>query len=215
MTAGDPFEYGEPSPAITNLGAAITATGPLVESSGRMTLLETPCVGINYDPMYDPTGPALIEPPAPPNLYPANWGIAAGMTFTRYWTRISPVEPGALNYVPVFTVTADAEARMVRLSVWPDASDTADQCDPLFSVVLTYVPGGTTSELVVDGEQKVVYYWDGVSTSVQRADSLAYSPEAGPVEWAGLSDAGGFLVTLDKFSDGAVQTSLVLVPKSD
>lgn len=218
LTAGDPYEYGEPVTAVTALGSADGATGPLVTDSGVLTLTDQPCIGVNYDPIYDPLAPALVAPPAPPNLLPSGWVDETGNTFDRYWARIAAPEPSALNVVPVITLSTPTAGRMVRVAIWPSASATDDQCDPLFAAVLIYLPDVSTGELVLDGEQKVAYVWDGVSLYVRRADTLAYSPEAGPVEWTAMSDDDGFILTLDLFDgagDGDIRVALDLVPKSD
>jgi hypothetical protein len=119
---------------------------------------------------------------------------------------------------------------MVRVSLWPATANEADQCDPIWSVVVTYLPG--EQEFTIDGEQKVSYVWNGVSPGVSRADSLVYGPDAEPVDWTAFNDADGLLFTLDLMdgggsdgvtsadlgSDGVladVKASLALVPKSD
>lgn len=107
-------------------------------------------------------------------------------------------------------------ARMIRVSIWPAASEVDDQCDPLFSAVVTYLPANLP--MYVDGEQKATYVWDGYSPVVRRADSLVYSDDANPLQWAAFNDPDGLLVTLDTFdtvNGGNVRAALALVPKSD
>lgn len=218
MTAGDPFEYGEQVPMLADLGG--TVTGDQVLSSGSLALVQEDCPVYDYSPIYDPLYPALVPSPTAPNFLPDGWGITTGETFDRFWARVSPVESSFLNVVPIFTLTTTVEARMVRVSIWPSESDTDDQCGPLFSAVLMYLPPDV--DFYIDGEQSASYTWDGFSPSVRRADSLVFSPEADPVQWAAFNDHENLLVTLDIFSDsggtegdGEVRAALAFVPKSD
>ena len=221
MTAADPYEYGEPDPKIDHMGGATPTTGPGVTSSGSLVLTQVPCAEYDYSPIYDPLYPALVAPPAPPDFLPAGWTIESGDTFDRRWARISPVEPSSLNTVPVIQLHTTTEARMVRVSVWPGGSAADDQCDPLFSVVVSYLPAYV--RFYIDGERKAAYVWDGYSPIVRRTDSLVYSNDADPVQWAAFNDPAGLLVTLDTFAkvgggyegDGNITASLALTPKSD
>lgn len=212
MTAADPYEYGEEQPMMADLGG--TVTGPAVDSSGSVDMTHLTCPEYDYSPIFDPLYPAMVESPQAPDFYPDGWTLTSGLPFTRRWVRLDPVEPSGLLNVPLLTLTAGAvEARMVRLSIWPGDVPADSQCDPLFSVVVTYLP--PTQQFVIDGEQKAAYLWDGVSDAVRRTDSLIYGPNAKPVEWAAFNDHGGLLVALDQFGAGGVRASLALVPKSD
>lgn len=214
LTANDPFEYGDQQPQFTSLGGSVT--GPGVISSNTLSLVQESCPVWDYSPIFDPLYPALVAPPAVPDFYPAGWTIEEGDAFTRHWVRLAPVEPSALNLVPVFWLSAVTEARMVRLSVWPWDGEVDMQCDPLFSVVLTYVPTGVS--VYIDGEQKASYAWDGVSPVVRRVDSLVYGPDATPLDWTAFNFPDGLLVTMDLFAgavSSTVRANLDLVPKSD
>jgi hypothetical protein len=217
LTCDDPYEYGEPQSVLADLGG--TPAGSVL-NSGSLALVQESCPVYDYTPIYDPLYPALVPSPTAPDFYPAGWDIAEGMTFDRFWARVSPVEPRTLNVVPVLTLTTDTDARMVRVSIWPSDSVTSDQCDPLFSVVVSYLPAG--SAFHIDGEQKASYVWDGFSPAVRRTDSLVYGPGAEPVQWAAFNDPESLLVTLDLFTEsgeeqggGDVRLALALVPKSD
>jgi hypothetical protein len=218
LTCDDPFEYGEPVTLLTDLGG-LDPEGDIIVS-GSLALVETSCPVYDYTPIYDPLHPALVASPTAPEFYPAGWNISEGMTFDRFWARLSAPEPHTLNVVPVLTLTTDTDARMVRVSVWPGDSLTSDQCGPLFSVVVSYLPAG--DEFIIDGEQKAAYVWDGVSDYVRRTDSLVYSPDAKPVEWTAFNDPDNLLVTLDVFTegsgvegDGDVRLSAAFTAKSD
>lgn len=218
LTAHDSYEYGEEVPVVGNLGGV--ASGPGIRTSGSMAIVQGTCPQYDYTPIYDPLYPAMVPSPTAPNFLPAGWGIEVGQTFQRHWARVDPIEPSALLAVPVITLTSSVEARRVRVSVWPNASATNDQCDPLFSAVVSYLPAN--QQFVIDGEQKASYLWDGFSPAVRRTDSLVYSPDANPVQWTAFNDPAGLLVTLDVFADssgyegdGTIRAALAMVPKSD
>lgn len=203
----------------TSVGS-VTITGPGVESSGTLVLTEQTCPVYDYTPIYDPLHPALVASPTAPDFYPDGWDIKEGDTFQRFWTRVASPEPRTLRMVPLITLTTDTEARFVRVSIWPPDSTIIDQCDPLFSVIITYLPPDV--DFIIDGEQKASYVWDGFSEVVRRADSLVYATDAQPVEWTAFNDQGGLLITLDLFTedsyiegDGDVRLAVSLVPKSD
>lgn len=218
LTCDDPYEYGEQTTILTGLGGATPAGSVLLH--GSLALIEQGCPFYDYSPIYDPLFPALVASPTAPDFYPAGWDIAEGMTFDRFWARVSPLEPATLNAVPVIILRTDIEARMVRVSVWSSDSAITDQCDPLFSAVISYLPANV--DFYIDGEQCASYVWGGFGTAVRRTDSLVYSPDAKPVEWAAFNDETNLLVTLDLFSEsggyeggGDVRASLALVTKSD
>lgn len=220
LTAADPYEYGEPNLKIHEMGGPVV-DGPGVTSSGSLVMEQVPCAEFDYSPVYDPLYPALIAPPAAPDFLPAGWNIESGDTFERHWARISPVEPSTLNTVPVIQLHTTTEARMLRVSVWPAESLVDDQCFPLFSVVVSYLPAYT--RFYVDGQRNAAYIWDGYSPVVRRTDSLVYSHDADPIQWTAFNDNDGLLITLDVFAkdgggyqgDGNVRAALSLVPKSD
>lgn len=219
LTAVDSYEYSEEVPIVSGLGG-LTPSGPNMISSGSIVLMEEPCPQFDYTPVFDPLYPALIAPPTAPTFYPEGWNLVEGMTFDRFWARVTPLSPRDLNAVPIITLTTSEDARMVRVSIFPSDSDVYDQCDPLFQVIVTYLPAGY--QFVIDGEQKASYVWDGVSPLVRRTDSLVYGPDASPVDWSTVSDVSNLIVTMDIFSDsdgleggGQVRAALSLVSKSD
>lgn len=221
LTAADPFEYGEPAPLIDAMSAAATE-GPAVLTSGSLAMIQSICPTYDYTPITDPQHPSLVPSPTAPDFYPDGWELTPGATFQRFWTRTEPVEPTTLDVVPLITLnTGEEEARMVRVSVWPSTVAESEQCEPLFDVILTYIPANT--ELTVDGEKKAIYVWDGVSPGVRRADGLAFSGDANPIQWTSFNDPDGYLVALDLLDDGSsdglsgAQTAVAvsLIPKSD
>lgn len=216
--------------ALPDIGDELNATAATVvlgetlpeilPQSGLYPLVQESCPVYDYSPVYDPLYPALVPPPAAPDFYPDGWNIEDGMTFNRYWARVDPVEPSSLNVVPIITLTSDVDARMVRVSIWDSTASANDQCDPLFSVVVSYLPAG--KQFVIDGQQQASYVWDGFSPAVHRADSLVYGPTARPVDWTAFNDDMNLLVTLDLFTEagveqgnGTARAALQLVPKSD
>lgn len=226
LTADDPYEYGESifgAEQVVVLDPAGTYTldsEVFVNGRGDEEMTQQSCPVYDYSPLQDPDFPTTTLPPSPPDFYPSGWAIENGASFTRYWTRIEVHG----SWVPVFRIAAPAPMRNVRLSVWPGISAVDDQCDPLFSVVLTYVPESSSSagsSLFVDGETKAVYAWDGLEgTLVRRAEAFAYSEDASPVGWGRITGEDEVLVTVDVF-DPPVGASILpplvalyAVPKS-
>lgn len=218
-TANDPFEYGDEMAQFTGLGGAVTGSG--VASSGSEALVETSCPVYDYSPLYDPLTPALVPPPSAPDFYPTDWALVEGATLDRSWVRINPIEPTALDVVPVLTLTADAPARYVRVSIFASDAEVFDLCDALWSAIVSYLPADM--QFIIDGEPQVSYVWDGLSAGVRRSDSLVFGAGARPIQWTKFNDPGGLLVTLDVISGGSddydgggtVRAALSLVPKSD
>lgn len=221
LTANDPYEYGEPVLAVAGLGGITPEFGLAGSSHGVVeSMTEVICPSFDYSPVYDPLYSALVSSPTAPNFLPDGWNIEAGMPFTRYWARV-PSPPEALDLVPLITLSTNTTARRVRVSLWSGDFFPTDQCDPLYSVVVNYVP--PANPFYVDGEQQAAYMWDGASPFVRRGDSLVFSPTAGPVQWASVSDPEEFLVTLDLFNtdgpsiegDGTLRAEVSLIPKTD
>lgn len=223
-TANDPFEYGEEVPRVADLGGALTAPAgaPALLSSGSLALTEQGCPEYDYSPIYDPLYPALVASPTAPDFYPAGWDLRDGVTFDRFWTRVAPVEPSGLHVVPVVTLTADVAARFVRVSIWGSDSEVDDQCEPLWTATVSYLPAGL--DFVIDGEQEASYAWNGISPRINRTDSLVYGAGARPIQWTKFNDPTNLLITLDILDDagsgdydgnGTVRAAVSFVPKSD
>jgi hypothetical protein len=217
LTCDDPYEYGEAAVVLTDLGGS--PSGSII-LSGSVALTEMGCPAYDYTPIYDPLYPALVPSPTVPDFYPAGWDIVEGMTFDRFWARIDPFEPTHLHVVPIITLNSATEARLIRVSIWGSDSEITDQCDPLFSAVVSYLP--PDSDFYIDGEQHASYVWPGFGFAVRRTDSLVYAPDAKPLQWTAFNDHESLLVTLDLFSDsggfegdGDVRVSLSLMSKSD
>jgi hypothetical protein len=220
-TANDPFEYGDPVGLFTNLGGEVAVPLGAGATTGSLALTETGCPVFDYTPIYDPLYPALVEGPAVPDFYPDGWDLVPGVTINREWVKFNAPEPSSLGVVPVVTLTTEADARFVRVSIWPDGTATDEQCDPLWTAIVSYLPAGV--DFVLDGEQEAVYVWDGFSPSVRRADSLAWHTGARPMQWPSFNDAATLMVTLDTISTsggdydggGTVRAALSVVSKSD
>lgn len=221
MTDANGFEYGEEFPVVADLGAPGGVTTQNTGQGHTVPLIYTPCPSYNYDPLYDPIYPALVAPPTAPDFLPTGWGIALDQRFSRDWVRFDPIEPSDFQSVPMLRLRTTTTARMVRVSIFDSTSETYNQCNALFSAIITYLPGGV--DFYLDGEREASYIYDG-GERIRRADSLVYSPDAGPVEWTSFSDHDGMMLAVDTFEIGntgtyqglgTVRTRLDLIPKSD
>lgn len=196
LTAGNSFEYGEPINQFSGLGGPpVEVTGPGVLAKANISIMPwQTCPAWDYSPVQDPLNPSLLAGPEMPDFYPAGWNLGPGVNLYRSWVTLKPVEPSRLDVVPMIELHTTLEARRLVVSIFPAGADTTEQCDPLFSVVVNYLPAG--GSLFVDGEQEQVYFWDGTQ-NVRRADGIAFSKEAGPVDWTAFNDPAGFRVALD------------------
>jgi hypothetical protein len=201
LTAGDPFEYGDPIPVFSALGG--TATGARLVGSGNLTFEDSLCPEYDYSPLYDPAYPSLLVPPPAPSMIPAGWVDTEGLNVKRYWAETAVIQPDSLSLVPIVTLTTDVVARMVRVSIWSFTTDIATTrvktCDPLWSAVVTYLPPG--EDFILDGESETAFVFSGGASRL--AGSLVYAPDATPIQWNSFSGdvnspgTKGFVVTLD------------------
>lgn len=216
VTAGDPYQYGEPVLVVEDLGG--TVSSPFYLDTGTEVMTESLCPVFDYTPIYDPLFPGLAPVPAIPNFYPDGWEIYPGMTFDRYWVEIFPSALVRTTVPRLALTTSSLEARMVRVSIWPRGEDPDIQCNALWTTTVSYIPEEV--EMTIDGELRAAYVWDGVSDAVRRAESLIYGDDAAPMNWTTIA-ARGYLVALDLFSDsdGAlaqdVEADLWLIPRSN
>lgn len=222
LTAGDPLEYGDPILQFTGLGGpAADVVGPGVATKGNIPIVAwESCPVYDYSPIQDPLNPALLAGPEMPEFYPVGWNLGPGVNLNRQWVRLNPVEPSLLNVVPMIELNTTLDARRLVVSVFPAGAANTEQCDPLFSVVVNYLPAG--GSLFVDAEQELAYFWDGTQ-NLRRADSVVFSKTAGPVDWTAFNDPAGFLVTLDLpwieesatiEGGGNVRASMAFIPRS-
>lgn len=202
LTAGDPFVYEDFGGVMLSMSVTgeISTSAPLV-ASGVEYLTNSLCPTPDFNPQFDPLFPALIAPPALPNFLPAGWGLEPGMPFRRAWARVGAFPLNSTTSVPVVSLRdlgtwGGSGLRNVRVGFWPYGADVEAQCDPLFSVVITYFPSGADRVLLVDSRGNQSYV---ESTVTRRSDSLVFSPDAGPVAWTDFLDREGYLLTIDTF----------------
>lgn len=221
LTAGDPFEYGDKTLMVENLGHGLTPTGPAVIAHGVYDpMYVQSCPWYDYSPIYDPLAPALVASPTAPDIVPETWGIVAGQPFERQWVQISPLAPSTMPIVPTFEMSSSSSTRTVRIGIWANDQGEQIQCEPLWGGVISYIPRGST--FYIDGEEAASYVWDGSSAAVRRTDSLTFSFDAKPLSWRAFNDTTSLFVTLDLFNlaepgDGSdtLEVSLYFTPKSD
>lgn len=215
--AGDPFEWGPQTEVLETLRASAPQPDPYAGSFsgtyGYTTYNITGCPGTSYEPIYDPNYPALVAPPAPPNISPEGWITPTGQWY-RNWADIPDVVVPLWDEVrPVITLRSADDAYRVRVRFYRDEFDPTADCGQAGEFFIRYLPGGV--DFVIDGEQQAVYAIDG--DSVRRADSLVYGTGfATPIKWFALSCGGDWHVTLDQssFIPPDITMSLALAPRS-
>lgn len=224
LTAGDPFVYGyrlSTSPldnvmfvnGLTSSTFDVTAFGDGFTgvTQTHVGLYEPACAAPSYVPLVDPEYPSFVAPPSVPDPFPANWVPRIGTVFNRFAAEVEPhtiTSKGDLvSRLSAFNLgltggTTEVPARWMRVSLWPhDYDPSIPACGALASAVFSYVPqGGFDAVVVADGETQTVSYMDvNTGAVINRADSVVFGWDGGPVDWSTFNDPAGFWLTLDLF----------------
>jgi hypothetical protein len=213
--AGNPWEFSTEVPIVENFGSA---TNPYVcdppglvgpESVVDDTASDSSCKPPAYFPVFDPSCPAFIQPPAYPSVPlgcytpPANWK-------RRQFTIPEEFIPLWGEVVPKIEVHAPAKTsvRNLRLRFYADVDGDGDITDDLCAycgdIVISYVPAGQT--LVFDGSDQLVYVEGAGGVGQRRADSLVFATNGTPFEWPVLSCGFGYIVAVDTPQTTALPT---------
>jgi hypothetical protein len=201
--AGNPWEFGSEVPIVEGFGidstpyvcdpvGAVNMNGPIVSDAS--------CRPVAYFPVFDPSCPAFIAPPAPPTVplgcyqAPVNWKrrqFTIPEEFIPLWGEVVPkIEVHAPAKTPV---------RNLRLRFYADVDGDNDIKDDVCAycgdIVISYVPAGET--LVFDGSDQLVYVESPGAAQQRRADSLVFATDGTPFEWPVLSCGFGYIVTID------------------
>jgi len=208
--AGNPWEFGIETPIVEQFGAVtdpyvcdpkglVNMNGPIVDDSS--------CRPVAYFPVFDPSCPSFIEPPAPPTVPigcytpPKNWK-------RRQFTIPEEFIPLWGEVVPKIEVHAPATAsvRNLRLRFYADVDGdnniNDDPCAYCGDIVVSYVPAGET--LVLDGSDQLVYVESAGGEGKRRADSLVFATDGTPFEWPVLSCGFGYIVAIDTPQSGVL-----------
>lgn len=201
--AGNPWEFSAETSIVEGFGSVtepyvceppgmVNMNGPIVDD----TVCKPPMVW----PVFDPSCPAFIQPPAPVSVPlgcyepPVNWK-------RRQFTIPEEFIPLWGEVVPKIAIHAPSttEVRNLRLRFYADVDGdndvTDDVCAYCGDIVVSYVPPGET--LVIDGSDQLVYVEAAGSQGQRRADSLVFSTEGTPFSWPVLSCGFGYVVTID------------------
>lgn len=214
--AGNPFEWGNLKSVLDGLGTGVNPyVAPYTGAWGSTTYTAASCPMPIFAPIYDPANPALVPPPAPPNIAPAGYLPPAG-TWQRRYADIPPSLIPLWDEVrPVVTLRANTtDARMVRVRFYHSTSAVDANCAEVGEFLVSYIPADV--DFIIDASLQAVYVGSGGVTA-QRADSLVYgSWDAKPVNWFGLSCGDGYRVTLDwdTLTTPSLDMNLSLVPRS-
>lgn len=228
LTAGDPYEYGEPAEVIDSMGFVSLpeeedlepdiemspTDGVALTGSGAHAMEELPCAGYDYTPVYDPLFPALVEPPAVPDFYPDGWNMTYGAEVARAYAVFTvPYDVRDMVVVPRITINSDAPVRGARVAivssdiVSSDAETDTALCDPLFLAAMTYTGSSydygssVRTTTVLDGEHGWAYIENSDTGVLRRADSLVFSSEGAPVRWTDFDAGDSLILVLDLFGD--------------
>ena len=224
LVAGDPNEYGAPDPIVVGfLDPAVDVPypgetvppGAFWDPDGYVTT-DPPCPVEVFLPVFDPSCPLLVPPPAVPTISPVCFTFPTNFTRRQFTIPKQDISLWS-GTVPVITIhtPADAEVRNLRVRFFDDADNDAsveEPCDPVGDVVFTYLP--SDSVVTFDGVGHLIYV-DSPDQGRRRADSVATDSDGGPFTWPELSCGNGYVVTVDMPQTQAVPVfDLSLVKKA-
>jgi hypothetical protein len=222
VVSGIPNEF---SPELPLVSGFMSGTDPWVPSVVPADWLyddvgdesgEELCPVTVFEPLVDPSCPAIISPPSPPSL--AQNCYAPLDEWTRRWFTI-PAEyvPYWGDVVPILRIASNADAiRPMRIRFYPDplgdGSGKDDYCSFCADIVVSYLP--PSHILTIDGASQTLYA-DGPAGSRRRADALVFANDGTPMEWPELTCGTGYVVTVDLDPDvvDLPQMDLALVTK--
>ena len=200
--AGNPYEFGTETPIVESFGFA--ADPYVCDPKGLINLngliVTDQCNPKTYQPVFDPSCPAFIEPPQPPPTAPLGCYKPPLSWTRRQFTIPQEFIPLWGDVVPKIEIHAGAkEVRNLRLRFYADVDGdndiSDDPCSYCGDIVVSYVPAGQT--LILDGSDQLVYVEAPGGTGQRRADSLVFATDGTPFEWPVLSCGFGYIVTVD------------------
>ena len=201
--AGNPWEFSTNIPIVEGFNGV--RTNPYVCDPPGLVNLDGPivddasCKPTEYVPVFDPSCPAFVQPPAPVTVPlgcyepPKNWKrrqFTIPEEFIPLWGEVVPrIEIHA----------AKTEVRNLRVRFYADVDGDNniddDVCAYCGDFVVSYVPAQET--LVIDGSDELVYVEAPGAVGRRRADSLVFATDGTPFEWPVLSCGFGYIVTID------------------
>ena len=173
------------------------------------------CVEPLYAPLYDPLCPALVAPPAPPDVpmgcldLPSSW---LRRSFTIPETEIATWS----DRVPVITFSAgETGLRTLRMRFYatPDVpgGPSVDPCGWCGDIVVSYIP--PNSSLIFDAASETVDVIQPGGVR-RRADTLVIGSDGRPFDWPALSCGFSYLATFDQpITQAPPVIDLSLVPR--
>ena len=208
--AGNPYEFGTETPIVEGFGFAddpYVCDPPGVASTGDDPddIVEDTCKPVSYQPVFDPSCPAFIQPPPYSTVKlgcyepPRNWKRQQFTIPEEFIPLWGEVVPKVEIHAPMVDGDDDPNAvRNLRLRFYADVDGDGDIKDDVCAycgdIVISYVPPGET--LVLDGSDQLVYV-QAPGHGQRRADSLVYATDGTPFEWPVLSCGFGYIVAVD------------------
>jgi len=201
--AANPWEFTLPTPIVEGFGqvaqpyvsepiGTVNMNGPIVD--------DTSCLTPIYQPVMDPSCPAVIPPPTVPQNVPIGCYTPPANWRRRQFTIPKEHIPLWMDAVPVIEIHAptSASVRNIRLRFYADIDGDGDITDDICAycgdIVVSYIPAGQT--LVFDGAEQEVYV-EAPTGIRRRADALVFATDGTPFTWPVLSCGFGYVVTVD------------------
>ena len=206
--AGNPWEFTAEKPIVEGFGLAASpyvCEPPGIVFSTETVVDDDACRVTDNLPVFDPSCPAFIPPPAPVTVPlgcytpPKNWRrrqFTIPEEFIPLWGEVVPkIEIHAMDPAkPVRNLRLRFYANVDRKEDLED-EDFGDECAYCGDIVVSYIPVGQT--LVIDGSDQLIYVEAAGGTGQRRADSLVFSTDGTPMEWPVLSCGFSYIVAVD------------------
>jgi hypothetical protein len=185
FTVGLPWQFTIQEPVATTTGVSASAASEVF----------CPRRTDSYDDLVtDPTQPAVVRPPRPPEIaplpMPTSWSryqMTIGTTFGHRHGRVIP---------QVHVITGSVDRRQLRVRFY--RADNEDSCDFEGEFYVTYVPAN--SILSIDAVDRTVMLSVGGATGVgdsKPAANLVVGSNGRPPKWPSMACNSSYKVIVD------------------
>lgn len=185
LTAGIPWQYTNPEPVATTSGVAATTVSEVF----------CPRRTDSYDDLVtDPTQPAVVRPPRPPEIapltMPTSWSrytMTIGSTYGQRHGRVIPL---------VHVITGSTARRQLRVRFY--RQDSTTDCDFEGEFYLTYMPAD--SVLTIDAMDRTITVSVGGNSGVgdrKPAANLVVGSNGRPPSWPSMACGTSYRVVVD------------------
>jgi hypothetical protein len=198
LVATSPWVYGAEDYLGSTMGTLGTTTGALVLNAVAPALPE--CYSGPPPPVLDPNVPYIPPPPRPPSVLNALQPPARYQSGYSVLIPASHVPDVMTSVLRIALTTGSQAASWIRLRLYAaplgptQTMNNVDPCSFCGDITVTYIPANR--KFVIDGMNQSIYIED-TSGNRQPANHLAFTGAAHPTQWALLSCAMDYWLTVE------------------